>query len=218
MTDSSVSLSVVIPTFNAADTLAEALGSLRAQTRRDWEAIVVDDGSSDQTIALAGSFIQRDSRFRLIRASHRGVSATRNSGIEAAIGRLLLFLDADDWIAPTYVETMLAALERATDAAAAYCAYRRVLPDRSMTSAGWAREIESAPFETFARRSGTAIHCVVIEKELVVELGGFDPSLQTCEDWDLWQRVARTGAVFVGVREELAFYRSRYLSLSTDGE
>jgi hypothetical protein len=211
---SSVSLSVVIPAFNASGTLAQALDSLCAQTRSDWEAIIVDDGSTDETVAVARCFTERDQRFHLICADHRGASAARNTGIEAAGGGRLLFLDADDWIAPTYVEKMLGALEGAADAAAAYCAYQRVLPDGSLMPVRWAGEIASAPFETFARRSGTAIHCVVIERPLVLELGGFDTSLQTCEDWDLWQRVARTGARFLGVCEPLAFYRTGSASLS----
>src|SRR5437660_8279844 len=100
--DHLVTLSVVIPAHNAAETLAETLDSLLAQTRGDWTAIVVDDGSTDGTRALAESYVARDQRFRLLSDGrpNEGASAARNRGIGAATSRWLAFLDADDWLEP----------------------------------------------------------------------------------------------------------------------
>jgi GT2 family glycosyltransferase len=78
----------------------------------------------------------------------------------------------------------------------------------------WSGEVAHAPFEAFARRCDVAIHAVLVERSVVMEVGGFDPLLRTCEDWDLWQRVARVGGSFVGVPEALAFYRMSDQSLT----
>src|SRR5687767_6379658 len=93
-------VSVVVPAYNAAATLAEALRSLVGQTFPRWEAIVVDDGSSDGTADVAAQFAEMDTRFRVIRQANQGEAGARNAGIEAARFDWLLFLDADDWMAP----------------------------------------------------------------------------------------------------------------------
>src|SRR5256885_17259435 len=91
-----VQVSVVIPAHNAAATLAETLGSLHAQTFQGWEAVIVDDGSSDGTAALATSFVERDARFRPVRQPPMGVSAARHTRPRPARRELLLLLHADD--------------------------------------------------------------------------------------------------------------------------
>src|SRR5690349_24440198 len=94
-----MTVSVVMPAFNAEATIASAVASVRRQTRGDWELVVVDDGSADRTAALAEMAAALDRRIRVIRQRNQGVSAARNAGIEAATGRYLAFLDADDtWL------------------------------------------------------------------------------------------------------------------------
>ena len=208
-------VSAIIPARNAAATLDAALDSLRVQTAPDWEAIVVDDGSTDGTAAVAHAQASRDPRVRLLRAEAGGASAARNAGIAAARGRRLLFLDADDWVAPTHLERLLGLLAATPEATAAYCGYRRAMPDGSMGPATWRADIAAAPRKAFAHRAGTAIHTVLVDRDAVLAVGGFDPGLRTCEDWDLWQRLAQAGARFVGLPEALAFYRTgRAASLS----
>jgi glycosyltransferase involved in cell wall biosynthesis len=92
--------SVVTAALDAAATLPNAFASLQEQTFTDWDAIVVDDGSVDDTPRIVQSYAGGDARIRLLRASSRGVSAARNDGIAAATGEWLLFLDADDTIFP----------------------------------------------------------------------------------------------------------------------
>ena len=98
--------SVLIPAYNAEDTLVRALASLQAQSEPAWEAIVIDDGSSDRTLAVASQVI--DSRVRVLRMStHRGVSKARNLGLEHAAGEWIGLLDADDEWLPTRLELLL---------------------------------------------------------------------------------------------------------------
>jgi glycosyltransferase involved in cell wall biosynthesis len=95
-----MNVSVVIPAYNAAESIADTLSSLCAQMFVIWEVIVVDDGSIDATAAVVDSFVERDSRFRLIRQPQSGVSTARNAGVDHARHDWLLFLDAEDWTGP----------------------------------------------------------------------------------------------------------------------
>src|SRR5438045_6025761 len=99
-----INVSVIIPAYNASATLAETVESLLAQTCSHWEAIIVDDGSDDDTVAVAKSFAERDMRIRVVRQPHQGISAARNTGIDQARYEWLLFLDADDWLLPRALE------------------------------------------------------------------------------------------------------------------
>jgi len=111
---------------------------------------------------------------------------------------------------------MIGALETRVGARIAYCNSCRVTPDGRHAAPWLSSDVARLPFDVFARRCVVAIHSFVIERALVVELGGFDPSLHRSEDWDLWQRIARTGVPFLPVPAAFAFYRSRRQSLSRD--
>lgn len=213
-----MTLSVVIPAYNAAETLAEALDSLLAQTRGDWTAIVVDDGSTDGTRQCAETYVARDKRFHFLSDGRprQGASAARNRGIAAADGRWLAFLDADDWLEPAFVEQMVGRLESVADTKVAYCGCRRIAADGRRGPLWMSSDVARMPFEVFARRCPVPIHGFVLDRGLVVELGGFDEGLRTCEDWDFWQRVARTGVAFLPVPDGLAPYRFSRNSLSSD--
>jgi peptidoglycan/xylan/chitin deacetylase (PgdA/CDA1 family) len=210
-----VEVSVVIPARDAAATLGETLESLSAQTFQGWEAIVVDDGSVDATPRIAAEAAAHDGRIRLARHAGRGVGAARNAGIGLARGGLLLFLDADDLLHPHHLARLTAALEGGEGAA--LCGWRLAVPDGRLGPARSCPEGRGL-FELLATHCAFAIHSCLVRRELVEEVGGFDPGLATCEDWDLWQRIARTGARFARVPESLAVYRMRpgSASLSPD--
>jgi peptidoglycan/xylan/chitin deacetylase (PgdA/CDA1 family) len=210
-------VSVVIPAFNAADTLDRTLDSLRRQTVQGWEAVIVDDGSSDATAAVAAAAAAADRRFRLLSQRNAGVSAARNAGIAASCGEWLVCLDADDWLAPTYLERMLGALHADPPSQVACCGYARTSTDGAEILQLCPVDYRGDPFACVAQRAMGAIHCYVIRRSLVIEVGGFEPGMRACEDWDLHQRVFRTGARLVQVPEILAFYASRRGSLSRDG-
>ncbi|MEM7582209.1 MAG: trifunctional glycosyltransferase/class I SAM-dependent methyltransferase/polysaccharide deacetylase [Acidobacteriota bacterium] len=201
-------VSVIIPAFNAAETLHEPLASLHAQTYGDWEAIIVDDGSTDDTLRLAERFAADDPRFRTLRQDNAGVSAARNAGLAAARGEWLLFLDADDTVAPEYLERMMAASAADDSLEAVYCGWASVSPDGQQVCTNLPKESGDL-FETLAVDWRFAIHACVVRKALAEEVGGFETELVTSEDWDFWQRIARLGTRFGAVPEVLAFYRMR---------
>ncbi len=208
-------VSVVIPAWNAGATIDEAVASVVAQTYRDWEAIVVDDGSTDDTRARAQAWSDRDTRVRVVHQANRGEAGARNRGIEDARGEWLLFLDADDWIAPGHLATMTERVRAVPHAAAVHCGYARVTASGDVLPEQY-RPPEGDLFPVLARRAAFAVHACLVRKSLVLDVGGFDPALKTSPDWDLWQRVARTGAWFAAVPDVLAYYRMTPGSASRD--
>nr|WP_156315082.1 trifunctional glycosyltransferase/class I SAM-dependent methyltransferase/polysaccharide deacetylase [Mesorhizobium japonicum] len=207
-------VSIVVPAHNAEATLARALDCLLDQEIVDWEAVIVDDASTDRTPAIIAGYVEHDARFRTLRSSTSSAAGARNSGISTARGHWLMFLDADDWVDASFLAKMLAALKAAPDAVAAYCGSRRVMPDGELTPSSISTEVAIQPFETFARQCAIRTHALLVDREAIVGLGGFDVSLRTCENWDLWQRLAHLGKRWVMVDEPLAFYRVSPNSLS----
>lgn len=208
------SLTFIIPAYNASATLGETLASLMGQTRRDWSAVVVDDGSTDNTASLVTALAATDNRIALASISNRGVSLARNHGLSLATSEWIAFLDADDWVGPSYVAEMMAAASADTDMV--YCGYARVSPQGVETTEAFDKHVAAAPFATLAARCPFAIHCVVGRRTIISQVGGFDADLAGCEDWDLWQKAARVGARFKGIDKLLAFYRMSEGSLSTN--
>ena len=207
-------VSIVVPAHNAEVTLARALDCLLDQEIVDWEAIIVDGASTDRTAAIIAGYMEHDARFRTLSSCAHSAAGARNSAISTARGHWLMFLDADDWVDASFLAKMLAALKTAPDAVAAYCGSRRVMPDGELTPSSITTEVAIQPFETFARRCAIRTHALLVDRETIVELGGFDVSLRTCEAWDLWQRLARLGKNWVMVDEPLAFYRASPNSLT----
>jgi SAM-dependent methyltransferase len=206
-------VTVVVPAHDAAATLGETLDALRVQTWTDWEAVVVDDGSRDATALVARIAAARDPRVRVLARPRGGVGAARNAGAAAARGRWLLFLDADDWIAPDALERLLAA-ERA-DVDVVVGRWERVLGDGTRLPEPPVPDPDRL-FPTLARYCPFAIHACLVRRQVVQALGGFPEQQPSTEDWDLWQRVARAGARFATVDAVVASYRARPHSAAMD--
>jgi len=208
-------VSIIIPAYNAAATVGETLDSVLSQTFQRWEVIVIDDGSTDGTLKIAGSYRDRDRRIRLQSQARAGVCAARNRGIMLASYEWLLFLDADDLILSTHLERMIGEATANPRTDVAHCGWVRVTPD----GVRWKEEYGPRSrdlFPVLARYCPFAIHTAIVRRDVVEAVGNFDPSYRTCEDWDLWQRIARSGACFTPVAEGLAIYRMRPGSLSRD--
>jgi len=210
-------VSVVVPAYNAAATIFSTLARLNRQSFPDFEVIVVDDGSTDETLSVAQAAAIQDPRIWLIRKLNGGVSSARNAGLAAATGLWTLFLDADDWLDDDFLTRMLAALSAQPGSRVARCRHARVGPSGAQMAGPENDPDQEHFFETLARRATGATHAYLTETALVREVGGFDETLRICEDWDLWQRIARTGARLATVPEALAYYRMQRDSLTSDG-
>jgi hypothetical protein len=177
-------VSVVIPCHDYARYLPEAVSSVLAQTFRDWELVIVDDGSTDDTVEVAKGLIARhpDRRIRLLQQANAGVSAARNTGIEVAAGRYLLPLDADDVIAPTMLEKTVAVLDgdpgitiASTDV---FTFTDDDLPPQAMPLPAYSRELMLQRLIMF--------YCSLYRREAWQAVGGYDESMRAGEDWDFW--------------------------------
>ena len=215
-------ITVVTPAYNAGGTLADTIRSVLAQTHRDLSMVIVDDGSTDDTTAIAARFL--DPRLALLRQPNAGVSAARNRGLAAQQGDALLFLDADDWIAPAALATLATALRAAPDAIAAVGPYARVhapgappRPSRYRPASG-PRDLLPGLLVRNAFANGGH---VLIRASAARRAGLFRPDIAYGEDWEFFVRLALLGPVaFVPAREPLLFVRSRdegaYRRLATD--
>ena len=190
-------ISVIIPTYNRASLLKEALDSVLAQTYTDYEVIVIDDGSTDNTEEMMQAFLT-DSRIRYIKQSNAGVSAARNHGIFEARGEWIAFLDSDDLWFPEKLEKQMAFLtEHPTAGAVCGPSYQyqdgRVVKDKNGEMVlGWDREETlELTFVLFAENCGVNASSVLVRKAVLHKAGLFDSSLKIGEDIDLWFRVAR---------------------------
>jgi glycosyltransferase involved in cell wall biosynthesis len=229
-------ISIVIPAYNRERYLPATLESVREQTVTDWEIIVVDDGSTDGTIAIAEAYAGRDPRIRLVRQSHAGISAARNRGWKesAPTAETLIFLDSDDVWKPHALATLLNALEACPDAVGAHALAHFIDEDGCSTRPGelesWGRNREAVAGDavvaltaaqptTFAAlivRGFISTTGVLLLRRAAAEAAGpYDPGLVMCEDWDFWLRVSRQGPIAY-VDETLLGYRWHGQNISTN--
>lgn len=180
-------VSVAIPTYNHANYLGKAIDSVLAQTKPAMEVIVVDDGSTDGTAALAGTY---GDRIRYVYQKNRGLSAARNRGTAEARGKWIAFLDSDDWWEPQKLAKQQAALEANPEAVLCYTGVSVHRPDGSVdlvTPTPPERIMPLLRLQNCVTGSGSA---VCIRRDVLTSIGGFNENLTAYEDWDAWIRLA----------------------------
>lgn len=205
-------VSVITPVWNAQATLARTIASVRAQSLTDWEMLIVDDGSTDGSRALAGREAAGDARIRVLSlAENRGAAAARNLGIRAARGQLIAFLDADDLWRPEKLARQTAFM-RACGAPFVFSAYRRI------DAAGRPLGIVPAPARVDRARllKGNVIGCLTAIYDTAA-LGKVEmPDHRLRQDFGLWLRLLARTPCARGLPEVLADYRVGPASLSAD--
>lgn len=216
MSTSEPLVSVVMPAWNAEATIAKALQSVAAQTYRNLEVIIVDDGSTDATLALVTEFSAVDPRVRLVSRSNGGPGAARNTGIGEARGEWIALIDADDLWHPTKLEKQIsAALAAAEPPGFVYCWYRKIDEDGLVIGSGpqWAAQGEAFLPLAYLHfiRGGSSL---LLSKTAFAEAGGYDESFREgCEDVALELEIARRRPIAV-VPEYLFGYRTHSLNFT----
>ncbi len=200
-------ISVIMPCYNAAPYVAEAVESVFAQSYGNVELIVVDDGSSDGSDAILARLAQEhEGHLHLVFTSRVGPYPARNAGLRHAHGDYIAFLDADDWWQKDALEKLHAALCE-HDADIAYCGWQNV--GEGITAQPYippAYEEEDV-VDHFVRTCPWPIHAALVKKTFVDQLGGFSERRFASMDYDFWLRALGAGAHIKRVPEVLAFYR-----------
>jgi glycosyltransferase involved in cell wall biosynthesis len=187
-------VSVIVPSYNMAGFLADAATSVLRQTWKSLELIIVDDGSSDGTGAMADRLALGDARVSVIHKTNGGLSSARNAGIQAARGEFVCFLDADDMLLPDKLEKQLAFLRLFTRCDLVYSDH--YVGDDKLTPMFLAckRPPRMPMHELLTYRNWFAPFSPLVRSSVLEKVGGFDESLQSSEDWDFWIRASRCTA------------------------
>ena len=185
--DSVGSVAVVVATYNHAIFLDDALRSIFRQTIPAHEIIVVDDGSTDHPEAV----VSRYPRVRLIRQENQGLSAARNTGLQAVVSEKIIFLDADDRLCPCAIQAGLECFSGHPDAGLVYGGYREFDAGCTMNEL-ILRDIGPEPHLAFLRGNVIGMNgTVLFDRRRLLEAGGFDVTLRRCEDYDVYLRMSR---------------------------
>lgn len=197
-------VSVIIPAYNAQKYLAQAIESVLAQSYPAVECIVVDDGSSDATAAIAAGY---GSRISYLRQENGERSRARNRGAQHASGEWLSFLDADDLIAPEKIEREVEALGGAPGCDLVFS--RTLFVDESGASRGPLKIAAPDPDPVRRLFAGNfiTVNAFLLRRSSFEAVGGFDPALNRAEDWELLLRLALAGSRFLCLDQFLACYR-----------
>jgi len=205
-------VSVITPAFVAERFLDATLASVQAQSFADWECLVVDDCSPDGTAEVARRAAERDPRIRLLRHdSNLGAAVARNTGLAAARGRYVAFLDADDLWLPQKLERQLAFMAARPEAAISYTAFRRIdeSGERVGRLLGVPRELT---WRQLMKNTAIANLTTLVDRE---KTGPFQMTQRGYDDLILWLTLLRRGCRALGLNEDLARYRVVPGSLSS---
>lgn len=214
-------MSVIVPVYNAEHCLVDALGSVWNQTFRDFEAIVVDDASTDRSAEFAERFISRDNRFRLIRReTNGGAAAAQNTGVTAASGEWIALLGCDDVWLPEKLEKQVALIKRNPDASLVFS--NGIEFNGSRELGPFYRQRRKFPegpvLERLLDRNCFWASSVMVRRRDLLEIGLFCEDLAVGEDYLAWILILARGGRAVGVWEPLVRYRKSSTSLSNRRE
>jgi GT2 family glycosyltransferase len=214
-------ISFVIPAFNQDTYVSRAIDSALAQSHTPVEVIVVDDGSTDGTAQVLAEYKERPN-VTIIRQANAGLPAARNRGLASSRGEFVCFLDADDYLAPTFAAKLRAPLIEDGTLGFAYCDVQRVdrfdaqVDDYSVSSAR--RKVNGDIFESLIIGGYFTPNTVLVRRSVLDTLGGFDLDLGGNADYDMWLRIIGVGHRAAYVGERLAFYRIHPDSMSTNAD
>lgn len=205
-------ISIIMPAYNAGLLMEESIRSVLQQTFQDWELIIVDDGSVDNTKEIALAYTDKDNRVKYVYQANGRQGKARNNGIRNSTGEYVAFLDADDLWHPEKLEKQISCI-RETNADA-------VFSDFYFFQGSIHSDLESVPIvtgylskenrsESFFNFNPIPILTVLARKSSICKVGGFSEctAIQNAEDYHLWLKMMLTGCVFYGMQDNLAYYR-----------
>lgn len=220
-------ISIIIPSFNYGHLITDTLMCLKNQQFESWEAIIVDDGSEDDTRAVVDRFVKEDPRFIYLHQVNSGVSKARNYGLKQARGKYIQFLDADDLVSSAKIQIQVDFLESnpGIDLVTVDTRYfhtdrpDKLFTDLNLANTSFRKPISGQGFPVVLKlihNNPIVILNPVFKRKVLEIIHGFDEQMDYLEDWDLWFRCALNNFRFeyLDAPEACALVRSHSISAS----
>ncbi len=208
-----IDISVLIPTYNNARFVGEAIQSVLNQTYKNYEIIVIDDGSTDNTGDIVARF---NKRVKYIKQQNMGLSGARNTGILHAKGEFFAFLDSDDLWTPLFLAASIAKIQEDKSVGLTY-SWWDYIDENGIKLPEQGKYIQRGNiFHELVISNRFPTISVLVRKRCLDEIGFFDESLTALEDWDLWLRTAEKGWLFENIPQVLAHYRRHSNNMTLD--
>jgi teichuronic acid biosynthesis glycosyltransferase TuaG len=216
----SPTVSVVMPAYNAEKTIRQSIDSVLRQTFTDWELIAVNDGSKDSTVSIVEEFSRRDPRIILHTLSQNGgLPNARNQGCLRAQGKFVAFLDSDDLWHKDKLKTQMSFHNEHPSIKISHTDFQ-IFDEKKVFKRPYKKFVESRAakegqlYPTIAYENTVGVLTVMVDRELLKDVGLFDTSLWTFEDQELWLRIARKNVAFGYIDKVLAYYRLTHGGMS----
>lgn len=218
-----IKISVVIPTYNSSAYICKTLESVYKQTKLPYEIVIVDDGSKDQTVTVIQKYIRQHVKIfdnvRIYQQENKGAGAARNYAISKAAGNWISFLDSDDIWDCRKIEFVEDAIVKNPDVSMVthnkYIVDERHPDSKKLSDVSEYYDKTEPLFVQLYRGNFLATSCMTIKKCLVQKAGGFDETLLSAQDYDLWLKIARHGRIFV-IERPLEYYMVRQDNISAN--
>lgn len=215
-------VTIIVPCYNQARYLPDALQSIYLQSHKNWECLIINDGSTDHTKEVAFEWNKKDSRFRVINKRNGGLSSARNAGLAESKGDYVQFLDADDIIHPEKFRLQLESINPEANYAISYCDYFSSKENNLLepfpyhiSPAFKTKNYLIELINRWEKSLSIPCHCFLISNKILKENKIiFDETLKNHEDWDFWMTIFRYNPSVFYVPEQLATYRIHSSSMS----
>lgn len=216
-------VSIVMPAYNSRAHIVESIGSVINQTYQNWELIVIDDGSSDDTFEIVNELSKIEPRIKLSKQKNQGIGATRNNGYGLSSGSWIAFLDHDDLWQARKLEEQIAASASNPDFDVIFSGgwffFNNNLEELTEYRTVYGTFNNSEMYLRQLEENYIATLSVMVKRSVIDKIGPWDERklIQGCDDYDYWFRMAKANAVFYGVEEHLFYYRKHDNNYSNDG-
>lgn len=202
-------ISVIVPCYNQAQYLSEALDSIVAQSYTKWECIIVNDGSTDKSEKIATEFVDKDERFKYVLKENGGLSSARNKGLQVSRGTYIQFLDGDDFLHQDKLTTAITVLSNSPNLKLVLSNYQLYFDRTKVFSDPNYDLSKPITYESIIRdwdvTFAIPIHCGLFERSLLLD--GFDETLGAKEDWLMWIRIFEQISNYYFIEDFHVYYR-----------
>ncbi len=206
-------VSIIVPVYNAEKYIRETIDCVKAQTYENWELVLVEDGSTDESLCILETVERQDGRIRVIRQENGGAAKARNHGLSKAAGRFVAYLDADDLWSPDKLEKQLAFMAK-KEAAFSFTGYE-FADEKGKGTGKIVRVPEELCYKEALKNTTIFTSTVIFDTKRLAKEKLFMPMIKS-EDTALWFRILREGVTAYGLNENLVRYRRPAKSLSSN--